>query len=506
MDISAALDNLALGFAVALAGSNLFYCFLGVSVGMLVGVLPGIGAMAALSMLFPLTFHLGATEALIMLAGIWYGTSYGGSTAAILLNVPGTPSSAVTSLDGYRLSRQGKAGVALFIAAGASFVGGSLGIIMLMLFAPLIAAYAIEFGSTEYFALMVLGLIAASTITNGSTIKALVMVAFGILLGTVGTDLTSGTLRFDFGVTPLADGVNLVALAMGLFGIAEVISSVRLVESTVVDGKSVTLRSMIPSRDDLRRSMMPTLRGSGIGAFFGALPGTGSAIAAFIAYAVEKRTARDPSRIGNGAIEGVASPEAANNAADQTAFIPTLLLGIPGSAAMAIMIAALMIQGITPGPNIMNLQPGLFWGLIISFWIGNLILLIMAGPLVSIWIRLLMIPFRWLYPGILLFVCIGVYSVNNSSIDVWMVVVLGALGYLFRIADLPAAPLLLGFVLGPMMEEHFRRALIFSRGDFSIFVTRPISGTIIALTIALVVWSIWKWLRADAGDHIQQPG
>lgn len=506
MDIATALDNLGLGFSVALAGSNLFYCFLGVTVGMLVGVLPGIGAMAALSMLFPLTFHLGTTEALIMLAGIWYGTSYGGSTAAILLNVPGTPASAVTSLDGYQLARQGRAGVALFIAAIASFAGGSIGIVTLMLFAPMIAAYAIEFGSTEYFALMVLGLIAASTITNGSTIKALAMVSFGILLGTFGTDLSTGMLRFTFGLTAFADGIDLVALAMGLFGIAEVISSVRMVDSTVIGGKKITIRSMIPSREDLRISIKPILRGSGIGAFFGALPGTGSAIAAFMAYAVEKRTARDPSRLGAGALEGVASPEAANNAADQTAFIPTLMLGIPGSAAMAIMIAALMIQGVTPGPNIMTLEPELFWGLIISFWLGNLMLVVMAGPLVGIWIRLLMVPFRWLYPGILLFVCIGVYSVNNSTFDMWMVVVLGALGYLFRVADLPAAPLLLGFVLGPMMEEHFRRALMFSRGDFSTFVTRPISGAIIALTIILVGWSLWKYLRAGDTDAAKEPG
>ena len=506
MDLLAAFDNLSLGLAVATSGSNLFYCLLGVTVGMLVGVLPGIGAMAALSMLFPLTFHLGATEALIMLAGIWYGTSYGGSTAAILLNVPGTPASAVTSLDGYQMARQGRAGIALIIAAIASFIGGSIGIIILMLFAPVIALYAIQFGSTEYFALMILGLVAASTITTGSTSKALAMAAFGVLLGTVGTDLSTGIQRFTFGMTAMSDGVNLVALAMGLFGIAEVISSVRLGGTTIAGGRKITFRSMIPSGKDLTTSMPPTLRGAGIGAFFGALPGTGSAIAAFVAYAVEKRVSRDPSQFGAGALAGVAGPESANNAADQTAFIPTLMLGIPGSAAMAIMIAALMIQGVTPGPNIMTQQPELFWGLIMSFWIGNLLLLIMAGPLVGIWVKLLTVPFRWLYPAILLFICIGVYSVNNSSFDVWVVVVLGALGYLFRVADLPAAPLLLGFVLGPMMEEHFRRALMFSRGDLLTFFERPISGTVLAATILIVAWSVWSGFRANRNGVAQESG
>jgi TctA family transporter len=496
MDIASAFDKLALGLSVAAQGANLFYCLVGVTVGMFVGVLPGIGAMAAISMLFPLTFHLSATQALIMLSGIWYGTSYGGSTASILLNVPGTPASAVTSLDGYPMAQQGRAGVALLIAAVGSFIGGSIGIIILTLFAPVIANAAIEFGSTEYFALMVLGLVAASTISSGSAVKAMAMVVLGLLLGTVGTDLATGVRRLTFGVPALADGISLVALAMGLFGIAEIIASVRIMGSARVDHRSVTYRSMIPTRDDVRRSTLPILRGTGIGAFFGALPGTGPAIAAFISYAVEKRLARDPERFGRGAIEGVASPESANNAADQTAFIPTLMLGIPGSAAMAIMIAAMMIQGIAPGPTIMTAQPELFWGLVMSFWIGNLMLLIMSVPLVGIWVRLLTIPFNWLYPAVLLFICVGVFSVNNSTFDIWMVVVLGGFGYLMRVADLPAAPLLLGFVLGPMMEEHFRRALMFSRGDYMTFLNRPISGTIFALTLAILAWGAVQALRA----------
>ncbi len=492
-------NNLSLGLATAATLNNLFYCFLGVFVGMLVGVLPGIGAMAALSMLFPLSFHLDPTGALIMLAGIWYGTAYGGSTAAILLNVPGTPSSAVTSLDGYPMSQQGRSGIALLMTTVASFVGGSIGIVLMMLFAPIIARYAISFGSTEYFSLMVLGLVAASSMSNGPIVKGLAMVVLGILLGTVGTDLATGVRRMTFGMLPLADGISLVALAMGLFGITEVVSSIGRVTGKMLDPKSITFRSMLPTRDDWRRSWAPILRGSGLGSFFGTLPGTGPAIASFVAYAAEKKVARDPSRFGNGAIEGIAAPESANNAADQTAFIPTLMLGIPGSPAMAIMIGALMIQGVSPGPKFMVEQPSLFWGLIMSFWIGNLMLLILNIPLIGLWVRLLTVPFHWLYPAIVLFVCIGVYSVSNSAFDVWMVVAMGALGILMRAVDLPPAPLLLGFVLGPMMEEHFRRALMFSRGDATVFFTSPISGVVMAITAAILGWGmIGMWRNRSA--------
>ena len=492
------MENVLAGLAVATSGASLLYCLVGVTLGMLVGVLPGIGPLAALSMLFPFTFHLDATQALIMLAGIWYGTAYGSSTAAILLNVPGEASSAVTSLDGYPMAKQGRAGVALFVAALSSLVGGSIGIVVLMAFAPAIAEYAIEFGPTEYFALMLLGLVAAASMSTGSMVKGLAMVTFGVLLGTVGTDLSTGAYRFVFGVPKLADGIDIAALAMGLFGVAEIIVSVRPAGEVTVNARGITLRSMWPTREDLRRSAWPTLRGSAIGAFFGTLPGTGPAIATFFAYAAEKRVARDPSRFGRGAIEGVASPEAANNAAVQTAFIPTLMLGIPGSAAMAIMIAMLMIQGIAPGPTIMTQAPTLFWGLVMSFWIGNLILFAMSAPLIGIWVRLLTIPFALLYPAILMFICIGVYSVDNSVFDVWMVVVIGAFGWLARLSGLPAAPMLLGFVLGPMMEEHFRRALMLSRGDLTTFVTRPISGTVIGFIVAVVLLSAWRAWRGAA--------
>lgn len=489
------MSDILAGLAVAAEPASLLYCLVGVTLGMLVGVLPGIGPLAALSMLFPFTFHLDATQALIMLAGIWYGTAYGSSTAAILLNVPGEASSAVTSLDGYPMARQGRAGVALFVAALSSLVGGSIGIVVLMAFAPAIAEFAIAFGPTEYFALMLLGLVAAASMSAGSMVKGLAMVTFGVLLGTVGTDLSTGAYRFVFGVPKLADGIDIAALAMGLFGVAEIIVSVRPAGEAQVTSKGITLRSMLPTRDDIRQSVWPTLRGSAIGSFFGTLPGTGPAISTFFAYAAEKRVARDPSRFGRGAIEGVASPEAANNAAVQTAFIPTLMLGIPGSAAMAIMIAMLMIQGIAPGPTIMTQAPTLFWGLVMSFWIGNLILFAMSAPLIGIWVRLLSIPFGLLYPAILLFICIGVYSVDNSVFDVWMVVVVGAFGWLARLADLPAAPMLLGFVLGPMMEEHFRRALMLSRGDLMTFVERPISGTVIAFILAVVALASWRAWR-----------
>jgi TctA family transporter len=494
--LTAFAGNIALGLSAALSLNNLFFCVIGVSVGMLVGVLPGIGPIAAMSLLFPLTFHLDPTGALIMLSGIWYGTAYGGSTSAILLNLPGGASSAVTSLDGYPMAQQGRAGIALFITTLGSFVGGSIGIVIMMMFSPLIARYAISFGSTEYFSLMLLGLVAASGMSGGDISKGLAMVSLGVLMGCVGSDPATGLQRMTFGSLDLADGIGLATLAMGVFGIAEVVYSVGKVVSNDPNTRRITFRSMVPTADDWRRSWAPILRGTGIGSFFGALPGTGPAIAAFVAYAVERRVSREPERFGKGAIEGVASPESANNAADQTAFIPTLMLGIPGSAPMAIMIGALMIQGIAPGPNFITNRPELFWGLVMSFWIGNLLLLILNIPLIGLWVRLLNVPFRWLYPSIVLFTCVGVFSVNSSTFDVWMVAALGFLGVIMRLTSLPPAPLLLGFVLGPMMEEHFRRTLIISRGDLSVFFTSPISGTIMALTATILAWSLFGVWRA----------
>lgn len=493
MDI---LTNIATGLETALTLTNLLYCFLGVFLGMLVGVIPGIGVLSAIAMLFPITFHLQPTTALIMLAGIWYGTGYGGRTASILLNIPGTVANAVTCLDGYPMTRQGRGGVALFMTTVASFVGGSIGIVLLMLFAPVIARYALSFGSAEYFSLMVLGLVAASTISEGSAVKGLAMVVLGIMFGCVGADIYTGTPRFAFGALNLTDGISLIALAMGIFGVAEVIASVRNVHVGDIDSRVLTsFSAMKPTRDDVRRSWFPMLRGSSIGAFFGTLPGTGPSVASFLAYALEKRVAAEPQRFGKGAVEGIMAPESADNSAEMTSFIPTLSLGIPGSATMALMLGVLMIHGITPGPSLMAEQPQLFWGLVMSFWIGNVILVILNVPLIGIWVRLLTIPYHLLFPAVLMFICIGTYSVNSSSFDVWLVVFFGLLGYAMRVLDFPAAPLLLGFVLGPLMEEHFRRAMLLSRGDFSTFIERPISATIIGLTVLLLAWGIWSSLR-----------
>jgi TctA family transporter len=489
------IDSIALGLQTALQANNLFYCFVGVTLGMFVGVLPGIGALAAIALLLPVTFYLDPTAAIVMLAGVYYGSAYGGSTASILLNLPGTPSSAVACLDGYPMSKQGRAGVALFATTMGSFIGGSIGILLMMLFSPIIAAAALQFGAAEYFAMMTLGLVAASTIGIGSPVKGIAMVVFGIMLGIIGTDVNTGLTRFTFGIPELYDGIALVAIAMGLFGVSEVISSVKSNDHGNIDRKAITLRSMIPTRDDVRRFWMPMLRGTAIGSFFGALPGTGGTIASFMSYAVEKKISKEPDRFGKGAIEGVVAPESANNAADQTAFIPTMTLGIPGSVVMALMLGALMIHGITPGPNLIIEKPAMFWGLIMSFWIGNLMLLVLNIPLIGVWVRILAIPYKVLYPAILMFVCMGVYSLNNSAFDVIMVLAFGALGYGMRLLDFSPAPLILGFVLGPLMEENLRRALLISRGDFMVFLQRPISAVITIITFALLAWTVWTVVR-----------
>jgi len=487
MDIA---NGLLLGLQTAMQPEILLYCFIGVFLGTLIGVLPGIGALAAISLLLPITFHLEPVAAIVMLAGVYYGAQYGGSTAAILLNLPGTPSSAVTCLDGYPMAKQGRAGVALFMTTVASFIGSMLGIMALVAFAPGIAEIGLLFGAAEYFSIMLLGLIAAATLAAGSPIKGLAMVLFGLLLGTVGTDVNSGVPRFDFGIPELMDAISLVALAMALFGIAELISSVNLKRDGEVKVK-ITLRSMLPTREDVRQSVRPMLRGSGIGGFMGALPGTGPSIASFMSYAIEKKVAKDPSRFGKGAIEGVTAPESANNAAAQTAFVPTLSLGIPGDAVMALMLGALIIHGIQPGPMLMTAQPELFWGLIVSFAIGNVMLVILNLPLVNIWVSILRIPYHVLYPAILVFICLGVYSVNNNTFDVYMTAALGVLGYILLKLRFEPAPLLLGFVLGPMMEENLRRAMLLSRGDPSTFIERPISAVVLALCALLLLWTAY---------------
>jgi TctA family transporter len=484
---------MALGLETALTPTSLLYCVIGVWIGTLVGVLPGIGSLAALSMLFPLTLQLDPIPALVMLAGIYYGCGYGGSTASILLNVPGEPSSAVSCLDGYPMAKNGRAGAALLMSAVGSFVGGSVGIILMMAFSPLIVQVSLSFSSPEFFSLMAMGLVAASVISTGSPIKGLAMVVLGCLIGTVGVDTYTAVPRFTFGLVELMDGVSLVGLAMGLFGVTEVISSIRpAAEAAVVVKQKITLRSMLPTRDEVRRSWFPMLRGTAIGSFFGTLPGTGATIASFVSYGVEQRVAKDPSRFGHGAIEGVVAPKAADNSADQTAFIPTFTLGIPGTPSMALILGVLIMRGVAPGPTLMIRHPDLFWGLVMSFWIGNALLLILNIPLIRIWVRLLAIPYKYLYPSILVFISVGVLTVNYSSFDIILVIIVGILGYGMRLCDFPPAPLLLGYVLGPLMEEHFRRAMLVSHGSFDAFLTRPISATCLGITAALLIFGFWS--------------
>lgn len=487
-------DNIMLGLTTALAWNNLLWCIIGVSLGTLIGVIPGVGTLATMSLLFPITYSLEPTAALIMLAGIWYGSTYGGSTASILLNLPGTPANAVTCLDGFPMAKQGRAGVALLMTTVASFFGASVGILMMMLFSPLVADVALSFGPAEYFSMMVLGLVAASVVSSGSALKAITMVVGGVLLGMVGTDVNSGVARFDFGFPELQDGVQIVALAMGLFGVTEIIASINHVKAA--DRKiDVSMKAMLPTRDEIKRSWGPMTRGSGLGSFFGVLPGVGPTVAAFMAYAVEKRVSKTPGRFGKGAIEGIMAPESANNASDQASFIPTLTLGIPGSVTMALIMGALMIHGIQPGPQMLTEHPDMFWGLVMSFWIGNIVLVILNVPMIGLWIRVLTIPYHILYPAIVMFICIGTYAVNNNVFDVYAVLAFGMGGYVLRVLDFQPAPLLLGYVLGPMLEENFRRAMLLSRGSVQTFIERPISMWVLILTAALLLWGLWSGLR-----------
>ncbi len=480
------LSHLALGFDTALSLTNLFYCFVGVLFGTLIGVLPGIGPTATVAMLLPVTYQLSEpTTALIMLAGIYYGSQYGGSTTAILVNLPGEISSVVTVLDGYQMARNGRAGPALSISAIGSFFAGTVSTILIAAFAPPLAEVAFKFGPAEYFSLMVMGLIAAVVLAHGSIIKALGMVVLGLLLGMVGTDVNSGVARFSFDIPELTDGLDIAVVAMGIFGFGEIILNLEQRENRgVFSGK---VGRLLPSWAEMKQSMAPIVRGTALGSFLGILPGGGSVLSAFASYAIEKKISRTPERFGKGAIEGVAGPESANNAGAQTSFIPMLTLGIPTNAVMALMIAGMMIHNIQPGPQVMTSNPELFWGLIASMWIGNLMLLVLNLPLIGIWIRLLTVPYRILYPAILLFCCIGAYSLNNNIFDVYMTIPFAILGYAFRKFDCEPAPMLLGLVLGSMMEEYLRRAMTISRGDWSIFVTRPISLTLLIIAAVLLV-------------------
>jgi TctA family transporter len=487
-------DNLVLGFAVALSLENLLYCALGVSVGTLIGVLPGIGPVATIAMLLPLTFALGPVSAMIMLAGIYYGAQYGGSTTAILVNLPGETSAVVTCLDGYQMAREGRAGPALSIAAIGSFVAGTFGTLLIAVAGPPLAEVALKFAAPEYFSLMLMGLVAAAVLAQGDMVKSLAMVAMGLLLGLVGTDVNSGVRRFTFDFNELSDGISFIVLAVGIFAIGEIVANLGDPEDRRIFTDRV--KNLMPTREDLRQSAKPIIRGTLLGSFFGVLPGTGPSIASFSSYILEKKLAKDPSRFGKGAIEGVAGPESANNADAQCKFIPMLTLGLPSSAVMALMLGALTIQGIQPGPQVMSARPDLFWGLIASMWIGNALLVLLNLPMIGIWVRLLRVPYRLLFPAIMAFSAIGVYSVSNSSFDIYLTALFGVVGFVWVKLGCSPAPMLLGFVLGPLMEEHLRRALLMSRGDPSVFFTRPISLFFIVVTIGILVAMIAPALRA----------
>jgi TctA family transporter len=486
-------QNLAFGLGVAVSLQNLLYCFVGVLVGTLIGVLPGIGPLATIAMLLPLTFNAPPVAALIMLAGIYYGAQYGGSTTAILVNLPGETSAVVTCLDGHQMARQGRAGPALAIAALGSFFAGTVGTLLIALAGPPLAAGALRFGAPEYFSLMLMGLVAAAALAQGDLMKSLAMVAMGLLLGIVGTDVASGMPRFGFGLIELTDGIGFIVLAVGVFAIGEIVGNLGGAEDRRVLASSVA--TLLPTREDLRRSVGPILRGTGIGAFFGVLPGTGPAIASLASYVVERKVAADPSRFGRGAIEGVAGPEAANNADAQCKFIPMLTLGLPASGVMALMLGALTIQGIQPGPAVMTQRPELFWGLVVSMWIGNLMLVVLNLPLIGLWVKLLEVPYRLLFPAIVAFSAIGIYSVNNSSFDIYLTAIFGVLGLVWMKLGFSPTPMLLGFVLGPLVEEHLRRALLMSRGDLSVFVTRPISLAFLLATLAILLVTVAPTLR-----------
>jgi putative tricarboxylic transport membrane protein len=482
------IESLALGFQVALSAQNLAYCFAGVALGTLIGVLPGIGPLSTIGLLFPITFYLPSIPALIMLAGIYYGAQYGGAITSILLNLPGETSSAVTCLDGYPMARGGRAGAALAISALASFLAGCLGTLLIALAGPPLGEWALAFGSAEYFSLMLMGLVGSAVLTQGDAVKGLAMVVVGLLIGLIGTDVNSGLPRYAFDVPELVDGVGFTVIAVGLFAVAEIATNLERREpQTAYTG---ALTSIMPNAAELARSFWPAMRGTGVGAFFGLLPGTGPALSSFAAYMLEKKIAREPARFGPGAIEGVAAPEAANNAAAQASFIPTLTLGIPGTAVMTLMLGAMVMQGVTPGPQVVTGNPELFWGIVASMWIGNLMLLVLNLPLVGVWVRLLRIPYRWLFPCVVMFCCIGNYAVNNNPVDVYLCAALGVFGYVLAKLECEPAPLLLGYVLGPLMEEHLRRAMLLSRGDPTVFFTRPISLVFMVATVLVLLFTV----------------
>ena len=500
--MDAIFTNLGLGFSVAAQPFNLMMCLIGVLLGTLIGVLPGIGPVATIAMLLPITFNLSPISALIMLAGIYYGAQYGGSTSAILVNLPGESSSVVTCLDGYQMARRGRAGPALATAAIGSFFAGTVATLVVALFAPPLAEVALKFGPAEYFSLMVLGLVAAVVLAHGSVVKAVAMVVLGLLLGLVGTDVNSGVLRFAFGISELADGIGFVTVAMGMFGLAEIVVNLEQKEKREVFTSNVG--SLMPSKDDFRRIIAPILRGTVLGSALGILPGGGALLASFGAYTLEKKVSKNSAEFGKGAIEGVAAPEAANNAGAQTSFIPLLTLGIPSNAVMALMIGAMMIQGIAPGPQVMTEKPQLFWGMIASMWIGNLMLVVLNLPMIGLWIKLLTVPYRILFPSILVFMAVGVFSLSNNPFDVLLMAIFGILGWVCVKLECEPAPMILGFILGPLMEENLRRAMLLSRGDPIVFFTKPISATFLIISIILLVIIALPNIRKKREEAFQE--
>lgn len=480
------ISNLMLGFETALSLQNILYCTIGVTIGTLIGVLPGMGPVATVAMLLPATYALPPTSALIMLAGIYYGASYGGSTTAILVNIPGEASAVVTCLDGHMMAKRGRAGSALGIAALGSFFAGCVATLLIAAFAPPLTELAFQFGPAEYFSLMVLGLVSATVLATGSLLKAICMVLLGLLLGLIGTDVNSGAFRFTFGIDELQDGIDFVPLSMGLFGFAEIMRNLEgNMSRSLVPNK---VKNILPSWQEIKVSVGPIVRGTALGSILGVLPGGGALLSSFASYTAEKKLAGDKADppFGYGNIRGVVGPESANNAGAQTSFVPMLTLGIPSNAVMALMIGAMMIHDIVPGPQVMQSDPGLFWGLIISMWIGNLILVVLNLPMIGVWVQLLRVPYRWLFPAILVFCCIGVYSINNNVWDVWIAIFFGFAGYVFGKLGCETAPLVLGFILGPMMEENLRRAMLLSRGDPSVFVSSPISCGLLIAAVLMV--------------------
>lgn len=480
------ITNVGIGLEAVFTLTNLAYCLAGVFLGTAVGVLPGLGPVATIAMLLPATFALPPITALIMLSGLYYGAQYGGSTTAILVNLPGESSSVVTALDGYQMARQGRAGKALATAAIGSFVAGTIATFLIALAAPPLAEIALMFGPAEYFSLMVLGLVASVVLAHGSLLRAVGMILLGLLLGLVGTDVNSGMLRYTFDTPQLFEGISFVVVAMGMFGIGEIVRNLESEESRALTIKKVT--GLLPTRDDLKRIVAPVLRGTALGSALGILPGGGAMLASFASYSLEKKISKNGANFGKGAIEGVAAPESANNAGAQTSFIPMLTLGIPSNPVMALMVGAMIIQGIQPGPSVMTQQPDLFWGIVVSMWMGNFFLLVLNLPLIGIWVRMIMVPYRLLYPMILIFCAIGVFSLNNSTFDVYLLALFGLFGYVCAKLDAEPAPMLLGYILGPMMEEYLRRALLMSQSDPMIFLQRPLSAAILAMAaVAMVV-------------------